>query len=173
MKIKTLILFTSIICLSGSNAMSTQRNDDDVGNHRNMISRKSFTLVCGFLGANCGANWTVDHTTKFIHSLHSDSKLFDLTFGSFVRGKTIIEAIPLAERYGASVGCIMGVSLLAPFILDYMPIMTSSVISSISKITRFFFVDGVPMDQRPSARDYVKGGLPLVVGGLWALCSAL
>src|SRR5260221_896252 len=122
MKIKTLILFTAI-CLSGPNAMGTQLNEDEGDNIRiqiylsgsddsgkqinenevrntklAIISKEGFCIASKLVGATWGTIWAVDHTTRFIQTLHSGSTLFDYTFGSYIRAWGIMEAIPLAQK---------------------------------------------------------------------------
>lgn len=116
MKKLTLVFISFFIFTNHSHLCAMQ--NDDTENYKKGITRASFVTAAVGAGTWLGENWAVDLTTKVVKkSINSGPPLFNWTIGSAVRGRTLIEAIPVASKRGALLGAI-GAAFLAPLIWD-------------------------------------------------------
>lgn len=125
------------------------------------LTKNSFVTGATVVLVYWGERWFVDKATDLIEkSIKSSNSLLDWTISSAIRGKSIQEALPIAQERGKLIG-IVAAGMTAPLIWD----CGNASIRSCHKVIRHIFEDNVPDEQKPTKRDYLKAGLGTTIFG--------
>lgn len=136
---------------------TTEKSNDGPNGSSSVEYLTKSAFVAGstvFFSRRC-EEWAVDYATDVIqNTITSKNFLLNLTLSSAIRGKTIQEALPVAQQRGRELGIAMAV-IAAPIVWD----CGSAYLRSCGKIGRFVFEDEVPDKEKPTKRDWLKAGL--------------
>lgn len=117
-----------------------------------------------FLSRRC-EEWAADLTVKLIQNhVQSKNSLFDFTIAGAVRGKTIKDALPIAQEKGKMIGIVAG-TVAVPFIWD-CSILTCR---SWTKIIQYALAEQDENTPAPKRRDYCMAGVGTAAIGITAL----
>lgn len=128
------------------------------------ISKAAVTGVAVYIGTEMGRNWAVDLTSKVIRdSVKNPSFLFNWTVGSAIRGRSLLEAIPIAEKSGAKIGAITA-SVCTPLAIDF----TIHAASSWEKVGQYLnerYLEDKKDAKKPSRKDVLMVGSNIAIFG--------
>ena len=101
-----------------------------------------------------GENWAVDMAQKSIaNTVKNPNRLFDWTVGSYIRSKSLQEAIPIAAKQGTQIGAVIG-AVLAPLIWD----CSISVYKSYKRVLRPLWEETIPKKEIATIWDKIVFG---------------
>lgn len=126
------------------------------------LTKNSFVIgTTVFLTSRC-EEWAVNVATSFVQDTGKSSNvLLDWTVSSALRGKTILEVLPIAQKTGKVIGITLGV-VVAPIVWDCGVVL----LRSSNKVIRYALQDEVSENQVPTKRDYLKAGLGTTLFGV-------
>lgn len=158
---KKYILSLFMFILLTQNLQAAEKDD-----YKGAFCRATFVATAVKAGAWLGENWAVDITTKIIRkNINSGPPFFNMTVGSSIRGRTLIDAIPIAAKKGAIVGAIAA-GAMAPIIWDCSEPVAKSFLKIKNKLTEA----NISPEEEPNTTDYTVAGLT-VTGGFLILYS--
>ena len=144
-----------------SSAKSKEVEENIEEKYITYVTKNSFVTGSTIALVWWGERWWVDRVTDAIqHSIKSSNPLINLTISSFFRGKTTQDALPVAQEQGKILGIVIA-GMAAPIVWD----CGSASLRSGHKIVRYVFEDNIPAEQKPTMRDYLKGGLGAAIFG--------
>lgn len=137
------------------------------------ISRAAVTACAVYIGTELGKNWAVDITSKVImDSVKNPNFLFNWTVGSAIRGRSLLEAIPIAEKSGAKSGAITA-AVCTPLVIDF----TLHAASSWGEVWQYLnerYLEDKKDAKKPSRKDVLMVGSNVAMfGGIIGILIAL
>lgn len=151
-KKKTLLTASVFYFFSSSLGFSM---NDDVETYKTGFTRAGVVATSVAVGAWLGEKWAVDITTKIIKkSINSGPPLFDLTIGSAIKGRSLIEAIPIAAKTGTVVGGVTA-AFLVPVAWD----CGTSVSYSFKRVYNALSKNIVSEQEQATKKDYIAAGV--------------
>lgn len=122
---KVIFFFLTFLILTTQTKLLATANDD-AETYQQGIARVAAVSTAAYVGSWLGEKWAVDITTRMISQhIQSANPLFDFLIAGAVRGRSHIEAVPIAANYGAFYGAV-GVTIAAPLLWDCKESLVSS-----------------------------------------------
>lgn len=116
-----------------------------------ILNRSQFTAIAVYIGTEMGRNWAADITNKVIWgSVKNPNFLVNWTLGSIIRGRNLVEALPIAGKRGAQIGAVVA-AVCAPVAFDAV----ISIWKSCKKTLRPLWDDDIPKREKATTWDRI------------------
>lgn len=154
---KTVLLSLFLLCTFSDVGKTTS-----IDNELLTLNKSQFTAGAVILGMRMGESWAADITHKVITgTVKNNSLLLDWTVGSAIRGKTLLEALPIAGKKGSQMGAVTA-AILAPIVWD----CSVSMYKSCKRTLRPLWDKTIPEKETPTLWDKIVAGTAVISGSM-------